>query len=100
MFDPARVPSAVRDKLAVIGFWVCPPDLRDKVTGWDDLHEADAAVADNDLGLLGSAASRETAGLRPAEAVPAPASPLHVHPRAKIRPMIGLPGGEPRRAAR
>jgi len=44
----------------MIGFWMCPPDLRDKVTGWDDLDEADAAVAVNDLRLLGSAA---TAGL-------------------------------------
>jgi hypothetical protein len=60
LFDPARVPSPVRDRLAMIGFWMCPPDLRDKVTGWDDLDEADAAVAVNDLRLLGSAA---TAGL-------------------------------------
>lgn len=63
MFDPSRVPASVRDKLAVIGFWVCPPDLRDKVTRWDGMDEADAAVADNDLRLLGSATARETADL-------------------------------------
>lgn len=55
MFDPARVPSPVRDRLAMIGFSLCPPDLRDKLTGWDDLDETDAVVAVNDLRLLGSA---------------------------------------------
>ena len=47
----------------MIGFWLCPPDLRDKLTRWDGLDEADAAVADNDLRLLRAAAGGETAGL-------------------------------------
>jgi hypothetical protein len=61
LFDPSRVPPPVRDRLAVIGFWVCPPDLRDKLGHWDDLDETGAAVAVNDLRLLGSATGRETA---------------------------------------
>lgn len=56
--DPSRLPEPVRDRLAVIGYWVCPPDLRDRVTGWDELDERDAAVADSDLRLLGSALAR------------------------------------------
>jgi hypothetical protein len=60
LFDPARTPAPVLNRLAMIGYWMCPPDLRDKVTRWDDLDEGDAAVAVNDLRLLGSAA---TAGL-------------------------------------
>lgn len=56
--DPAGLPERIRDKLAVIGFWNCPPDLRDRVTHWDELDERDAAVADSDLQLLGSALAR------------------------------------------
>jgi hypothetical protein len=56
--DPARLPEHVRDRLAVIGFWTCPPDLRDKLAGWDGLDERAAADAENDLRLLGSALAR------------------------------------------
>jgi hypothetical protein len=61
VFDPARVPAPVRDRLAVIGFWLLPADLRDKVSCWDHLDEGDVAVADNDLRLLGAAAARDPA---------------------------------------
>jgi hypothetical protein len=37
----------------VIGFWVLPPGLRDRVEEWDDLDKDEAAVADNDLALMG-----------------------------------------------
>jgi hypothetical protein len=57
LFDPSRVPAPVRDHLAVIGFSVCPPSLRDKMTRWDDLDETDRAMAGNDLRLLESAAA-------------------------------------------
>jgi hypothetical protein len=63
VFDPARVPAPVRDRLAVIGFWVCPPDLRDKVTHWDGLDDGDAMAAGNDLRLLGMAAAGDSAGM-------------------------------------
>lgn len=61
MFDPARVPAPVRDRLAALGFLLCPPDLRDKLTGWDGLDDGDVAVAVNDLRLLGSAAAGDLA---------------------------------------
>jgi hypothetical protein len=48
----------VRDRLAVIGFWTCPPDLRDKVTRWDELDERDTESAGNDLALMGAALAR------------------------------------------
>jgi hypothetical protein len=51
--DPACLPGPVRDRLAVIGYWVCPPDLRDRVEGWDELDKDEAAVAYNDLCLMG-----------------------------------------------
>jgi hypothetical protein len=56
--DPARLPEHVRDRLAVIGYWTCPADLRARINGWDDLDERAAADAENDLRLLGSALAR------------------------------------------
>lgn len=56
--DPSCLPEHVRDRLAVIGFWVCPPDLRDRLICWDDLDQWDARVTENDLSLLGSALPR------------------------------------------
>ena len=58
MFDAARVPEAVRDRLAVIGYWACSRDLRDRVDSWDNLDDSDQAVAGNDLELIGSALER------------------------------------------
>jgi hypothetical protein len=48
----------VRDRLAVIGYWACCGDLRDRVDGWDGLDQQDAAVAENDLELMGAALVR------------------------------------------
>lgn len=62
LFDPSRVPGPVRDSLAVIGFWACPPDVRARVAHWDGLHQADAAAAARDLKLLGSALARPGQG--------------------------------------
>jgi hypothetical protein len=56
--DPSRLPGPVRDRLAVIGFWVLPPVLRDQVEGWHDLDKPDAAAAENDLHLMASALAR------------------------------------------
>lgn len=56
--DPSRLPDHVRNRLAVIGFWVCCPDLRGRVDGWDDLDDGDAAVTDNALRLMESALAR------------------------------------------
>jgi hypothetical protein len=58
LFDPARVPASVTDKMAVIGYWYFSRDLRDKLDGWDDLDEGDAAVAENELELMGSVLAR------------------------------------------
>jgi len=44
--------------MALIGYWVIPPDLRDRVARWDDLDDSDAAVAENDLELMGSVLAR------------------------------------------
>jgi hypothetical protein len=52
------VPEAVRDRLAVIGYWHCSRDLRDKLDDWDGLDERNAVVAENDLGLMGAALAR------------------------------------------
>jgi hypothetical protein len=51
--DPSCLPGPVRDRLAVIGYWVCSPDLRDQVDHWDDLDKSEAAAAENDLHLMG-----------------------------------------------
>jgi hypothetical protein len=56
--DPSCLPGPVRDRLAVIGYWACPPVLRDRVDGWDDMDKQDAAAAENDLHLLASALAR------------------------------------------
>lgn len=56
--NTAALPEHVRDRLAVVGYWVCCRDLRDKLGHWDDLDEADAAAAENDLELMGSALAR------------------------------------------
>jgi hypothetical protein len=56
--DPGCLPEHVRDRLAVIGFWTCPPDLRDKVAGWDGLDERAREAAGKDLRLLGSVLAR------------------------------------------
>ena len=53
--DPARLPEHVRDSLAVIGFRVCPPGLRDCLACWDDLDDQDVVAAENDLRLMASA---------------------------------------------
>lgn len=58
LFDAASMPANVRDRLAVIGYWVCCRDLRDRVNGWDDLDEGDAAAAERDLELMGSVLAR------------------------------------------
>ena len=56
--DLSGLPEHVRDRLTLIGFWVCPAALREQVEGWDGLGEAEAAVADSDLRLLGSVLAR------------------------------------------
>lgn len=56
--DPSRLPEDVRDRLAVIGYWICPPGLRDQVERWDDLDEQDAAVAEHSLRLMESVVAR------------------------------------------
>jgi hypothetical protein len=52
------VPESVRDRLAVMGYWYCCRDLRDKLDGWDELDEVTASVTEKDLGVLGSALVR------------------------------------------
>lgn len=42
----------------MIGFWTCPPDLRDKLAGWDGLDERAREAAGKDLRLLGSVLAR------------------------------------------
>jgi hypothetical protein len=44
--------------MAVIGYWYFSHDLRDKLDGWDDLDEGDAAVPENELELMGSVLAR------------------------------------------
>lgn len=56
--DLSCLPEHVRDGLALVGYWTCPPDLRDRVTGWQGLDEALAAATENDLKLLGAALLR------------------------------------------
>ena len=56
--DPSRLPVPVRDRLALIGYWACPPGLRDRMDGWDELDERDVPVAENDLELLASVLAR------------------------------------------
>jgi len=56
--DPSRLPVPVRDRLALVGYWTCPPGLRDKMDGWDGLDERDVAVAENDLNLMVSVLAR------------------------------------------
>ena len=51
--DPSCLPGPVRDKLAVIGYWVLPPGLRDRVEGWDGMDKDEAEVADNENMLQG-----------------------------------------------
>ena len=58
LFDHATLPAHVRDELAIVGYWVCTPDLRDRLTRWDDLDEPDARVAENDLRLMGAVLAR------------------------------------------
>lgn len=52
MFDPARLPARVKDRLMLAGYWHCPADLREKVDRWAELDEDDAAVADRQLDLV------------------------------------------------
>jgi hypothetical protein len=44
--------------MAVIGYWTCCRDLRDRVDSWDGLDQQDAAVTENDLELMGSVLAR------------------------------------------
>jgi hypothetical protein len=52
VFDPARLPAHVQDRLMRIGYGACPPDLREMVGRWDELDELEIPVAENQLGLL------------------------------------------------
>lgn len=58
LFDPARVPAPVLRRLATVGYWQCPAELREKVDRWAELDEIEAAVAENDLSLIASALTR------------------------------------------
>lgn len=58
LFDPFVLPERVQHRLMLAGYWQCPADLRDKVDRWAELDEIDAAVAENDLGLISSAMMR------------------------------------------
>ncbi len=56
--DTSRLPAPVLGKLALVGYWSCHPDLRDRLSSWDRLDEGEARVAENDLRLLASALAR------------------------------------------
>ena len=42
----------------LVGWWTCPPDLRDRLSRWDRLDEREARAAENDLRLMASALAR------------------------------------------
>lgn len=56
--DAARLPAPVLGKLALVGYWACPPDLRDRVVHWDGMDERDRDAAVNDLELIAAALAR------------------------------------------
>jgi hypothetical protein len=58
LFDPARLPERVQQRLMLAGYWQCPADLRDKVDRWPELDEVDAAVAERQLDLMAMVLAR------------------------------------------
>jgi hypothetical protein len=50
LFDPACLPLPVLRRLAVIGYWVCSPDVRAKVDDWDELDAWRRGAVEGDLG--------------------------------------------------
>ena len=56
--DPSRLPVPVLGKLALVGYWSCPPALRDRVDRWDRLDERDRAAAEHDLDVMAAALAR------------------------------------------
>ena len=56
--DLAAVPLPVLGKLALVGYWSCPPGLRDRVDRWERLDERDQAATERDLDLMAAALAR------------------------------------------
>jgi hypothetical protein len=52
LFDSARLPVHIQDRLMLGGYWISPDELRQTVDRWQDLDELDAAVAENQLDLM------------------------------------------------
>jgi len=57
--DLSRLPVPVRDRLVLVGYWSCPPDLRERLSRWDRLDDRDRRVTENDLRLLASVLERK-----------------------------------------
>lgn len=58
MFDPSALPPRVQGSLMLVGYWLCPQELRGKVDRWPELDEEEAAAAENDLGLMAAVMAR------------------------------------------
>ena len=56
--DPSRLPVPVLGKLALVGYWTCGRDLRDRLDHWDGMDERDKAATENDLDVMAAALAR------------------------------------------